>query len=231
MRAFGGNLISLGYLSGAAFLAGHGTGGLGPLLDAEAPWRAGAHETEHFLEVLALCGITHDAAAPLSYPILVGADPEGRERVKRRLGIPADYAVISPCSGGTARMFPPEYWRAMIAAEPETCFVVSVSSREKELALAVAQGLANAVVQAGEFPIPDLAPFLGGAKRIHTVDSFGAHLAGASGAPVTVHCRPDGADMRQFGPLGTNVRCVLADSGLMGARADDNGNFVETNSP
>ena len=116
-------------------------------------------------------------------------------------------------------MFPPEYWRAMIAAEPETCFVVSASSGEKEDALAVAQGFANAVIEAGEFSIPDLVPFLGGAKCIHTVDSFGAHLAGASGAPVTVHCRSDGADMRQFGPLGTNVRCVLADEGLTGDRA------------
>lgn len=211
LRSFGGNLISLGRLSGAGYLAGHGTGGLGPLLDAEARWQEGAHETEHFLEVLTLCGISRPDAWPLFYPPLSGADPQRCEQVRQQLGIPAEYIVIFPCSGEPKRMFPPDYWRKMIAIQPEDCFVVSSSASEKQAALAVVRDFSNAIVAAGDFSLPDLALFLGGAKHIHTVDSFGAHLAGASGTPVTVHCRPDGADMRQFIPLGERVRLLPAE--------------------
>jgi ADP-heptose:LPS heptosyltransferase len=47
LRPFGWNLITLARLTGAQFIAGHATGGCGPLLDAVAQWRTGAHTVEH----------------------------------------------------------------------------------------------------------------------------------------------------------------------------------------
>ncbi len=207
LRSFGGNLISLGALSGARFLAGHGTGGLGPLLDAQVAWHPGLHETAHFLEVLSACGIS-DVGGDLCYPVLTGADRGRLEKQKEELGIGEHYTVISPCSGHGSKMFPVGYWRRMIQESPQMLFVISVGPEEKREAEAIASGLPNTVVGAGIFALPDLVVLLGEAEHIHTVDSFGAHLAGSSGAPTTVHCRKSGADMVQFRPLENNVLCI-----------------------
>jgi ADP-heptose:LPS heptosyltransferase len=208
-RSFGGNLISLGYLSKAAFLAGHGTGGLGPLLDAEAVWQAGRHEVEHFMEVLALCGIYPVPLTDLRYPVLRGADAARYEAVKQKLGIGSNYVVLAPCSRDAARMLPNSYWQEIIRQSPETHFVLSAGVGDRETLLRIQDGNAHVHINAGDFTLPDIILLLSKATHIHAVNSLGAHLAGASGAPTTVHWCSNGTDVRQFIPLGQQVSYVL----------------------
>ena len=58
MRAFGNNLISFTKFMKCHYTIGHGTGGLGALLDEVVQWKEGVHEAEHFLEVLRPLGIS-----------------------------------------------------------------------------------------------------------------------------------------------------------------------------
>ena len=209
LRAFGGNLISLGFISKAKFLVGHGTAGFGHLLDAQASWQSCVHETDHFLEVLSLCGIKLSQKKTLNYPMLADHNFGRYRSVKERLKIPSVFSVIAPCSGDKKRMFQNSYWRNIIAASPNMQFVISVSGHERHVAESIATDFSNVIIQDGQFCIPDLVLLFAEAVHIHTVDSFSAHIAGASGTPTTVHCLPSGADMHQFSPLGQNVVCLF----------------------
>jgi len=147
-------------------------------------WRSGEHEAERFCHLLRQAGI-----------------PADRREVD--LGRPdwpappmaAGATLIHPGASSVAKRWPAERWAAVARAERAAGrgVVVTGSSDERELALAVARGagLDDDAVLAGRTDLAALAAAVSVAARVGCADTGVAHLATALGTPSVV----------VFGPL------------------------------
>lgn len=202
LRPFGGNLISLAALSRANFVVGHGTAGGGRLLDVCVPWIPGEHAVAQMLRLVASCGKTPISAPPVYEPLRAGNGKQV-EDVLMKLGLCGEYHVFIPGSGDKAKMMPPEFWHKLAASIKQGQIAICGAAVEKILVPPIAGNDQRFVDATGLFAFREYVLFLSKASSIHSVDSFGAHLAALSGRPVHVYFKP-WADIAAWHPLGDN---------------------------
>lgn len=207
-RDAGGDLVLLARLGKCRFVAGHGTGGFGPLLNVVADWREGVHEVAHYLEVAGLVGVK----APLDglrYELYPGKkDYSYVEAILERFGL-TDFVAIHPGSGDKRKLRDGNFWARIIDDLGHDCRVaVTGSSEEHPLfsAIASASG-ADLLDLTGVFTIPQLLIFFQRARRVFTLDSLAGHIAALSGAEATVFWNHLN-DPEQWRPLGQKVEII-----------------------
>ncbi len=207
-RDAGGDLILLARLGNCRFIAGHRTGGFGPLLDAVADWREGVHEVAHYLEVAGLVGV----GAPLeglSYALYPGTEDHACvEAVLERYGL-TDFVAIHPGSGDKRKLRDGNFWGRVVRDAGEHCRVTVTGSRDEgrfftEVAAVAGSDLVDLT---GAFTIPQLLVFFRKARHVYTLDSLAAHIAALSGRKATVFWN-DLNDAEQWRPLGRNIEVV-----------------------
>ena len=110
------------------------------------------------------------------------------DRRPLRLVEAADEVIgLIPGSENTpAKRWPVEHWRALIAARPQTRFVIFGTPNDAPIAEAVAAGFPAGRVRslAGRTTLPEFAHQLGRCAALVTNDTGGMHLANALGVPV-----------------------------------------------
>lgn len=210
LRSHFDNDLFLALLGGCRFVAGHGTDGFGPLLDAEAEWKEGVHETRHAQEVLEAAGIPADVgpAAPR-----VGGGPGDEDAVSRLMELhglePGGFVVLHPGTGNPAKQWGAAKWRelARALARAGQKVVLTGSRAEAALLREIAAGAEGVVDLSGRLTVRGLATLCGKAKALVCLDSLAAHLGGASGAETFVVYSgiPDPA---RWAPAGPNVRLL-----------------------
>jgi heptosyltransferase-2/heptosyltransferase-3 len=210
LRSHFDNDLFLALLGGCRFVAGHGTDGFGPLLDAAAEWREGAHETRHAQEVLEAAGIPpgEGPAAPR-----VGGGPEEDDAVARLMELhglaPGGFVVLHPGTGNPAKQWGAAKWRELARALSVAGrkVVLTGSRAEAPLLREIAAGIEGAVDLSGRLTVRGLASLFGKAQALVCLDSLAAHLGGASGAKTFVIYSgiPDPA---RWAPTGPDVRLL-----------------------
>lgn len=114
------------------------------------------------------------------------------------------FAVLVPgASNGAAKRWPAEYWSSLgdrLARERALDIVISGSSSERALGMAVADGMEQACVNlAGETSVEELMDLLSHAAVVVAGDTGPLHLAAALGRPVVGIFGP--TDPRNTGPM------------------------------
>lgn len=207
-RDAGGDLVLLARLGNCRFIAGHRTGGFGPLLDAVADWREGVHEVAHYLEVAGLVGV----GAPLEglrYELYPGKEDYACvEAVLERFSL-TDFVAIHPGSGDKRKLRDGNFWGRVVRNVDDRSRVAITGSREEgrffaEIAAAAGEGLSDLT---GAFTILQLLVFFQRARHVYTLDSLAAHIAALSGTKATVFWN-DLNDAEQWRPLGDNIEVV-----------------------
>ena len=208
MRDAAGDLILLARLGGCGCIAGHATGGFGPLLDVVAPWREGKHEVEHFLEVLEAIGI-NAGITDCGYELY--QTPEDmifvEQMIERFRKHP--FVIIHPGSGDVRKLIDPKEWVKIITDVPEnTCIAITGTRDEQKLFKEISRLVTRPLIDlTGELSIHQLALLFGKAAHVYTLDSLAAHLAAFSGATTTVYWS-DFNDLNQWRPLGNFVNFI-----------------------
>jgi len=207
-RDAGGDLVLLARLGNCRFIAGHCTGGFGPLIDAVADWREGVHEVAHYLEVAGMVGV----GAPLKglrYELYPGKEDYAFvEAVLERFGL-TDFVAIHPGSGDKRKLRDGNFWARVVRNVDDRSRVAITGSKEEgrffaEIAAAAGEGLSDLT---GAFTILQLLVFFQRARHVYTLDSLAAHIAALSGTKATVFWN-DLNDAEQWRPLGDNIEVV-----------------------
>ncbi len=208
MRDAAGDMILLAKLAGCGCIAGHSTGGFGPLLDILAPWQEGRHEVEHYLEVLEAIGIKGDITNCnyLLYPS--GDDALFVEHVLERFE-KRPFVVIHPGSGDVRKLRSPREWAKVADTFPEETCIAITGTREEYSLFKEITGLTNhpIVNLTGELNIQQLALLFRKAEHVYALDSLAAHLAAFSGVSATIFW-PFFNDLNQWRPLGGNLTFI-----------------------
>jgi heptosyltransferase-3 len=208
MRSRRGNLLYLSRIGRINYSIGHGTAGYGPLLNIQAEWENGRHETEHFLEILRPLGID-EKTDNLHYYIYPS---ENDRRVvenfwKKNNLSNKKTAVVHPGSGVTSKTMKPEKWKEVIKILSENNYRVLLTGNKFEAGFLNEIAAPDCVTAAGIFTIPGLGLLFKKSSLIVTVDSLTSHLAGWSGVKTIIFFCGIG-DMNEWRPLGTNINIL-----------------------
>ncbi|MBP2675824.1 MAG: ADP-heptose:LPS heptosyltransferase-like protein [Deltaproteobacteria bacterium] len=213
LRSHFDNDLFLALFGRCRFIAGHGTDGFGPLLDAAAEWREGVHETRHALEVLEAAGIPTDDA-PAAPRVEGGADDVAAARRLMELhGLsPGGFIVLHPGTGNPAKQWGAGRWRelARMMAGSGRKVVLTGSLAEAGLLGEIAAGIAGVEDLSGRLTVRRLAVLIGNAGRLVCLDSLSAHLGSASGTETFV-IYGGLSDPSRWAPIGPNVRLLGID--------------------
>ncbi len=210
LRSHFDNDLFLALLGGCRFVAGHGTDGFGPLLDAAAEWEEGVHETRHAQEVLEAAGIPADGGPAA---LRIGGAPGDDDAVSRLMALhglaPGGFVVLHPGTGNPAKQWGAAKWRELARAMACAGHKVVLTGSRAEAALLreIAAGAEGVVDLSGQLTVRGLAALFGKAKALVCLDSLAAHLGGAAGTETFVVYSgiPDPA---RWAPTGANVRLL-----------------------
>ena len=204
MRPFGGNFILLGRAIKPKCLIGHGTAGFRKFLDIEVKWNEGVHETQHFLEVLAPLGVF--ASKPeLEYELFPSdQDLDYVDNLIEKMGL-GDFLVIHPFCGDQRKTMDLSLWIELMKREKGQIVVCGSKKEQIEFPKNV-----KPLYLMGQLSIPQLFLFYKKAKKIYSLDSFSAHLAGLSKTQSFVLCNPS-LFSEQWRPLGNKISVLTSE--------------------
>lgn len=210
LRSHFDNDLFLALAGRCGFIAGHGTDGFGPLLDGEASWKEGVHETRHALEVLEATGMdVPDRPLPPRLAADAG-DVAVVERILAQHGLsPGNFVVLHPGTGNPAKQWGSGKWRELARrmAEAGLRIAVTGSGAESGLASEIAGGIPGIADLSGSLTVRQLAVLLRSSQRLVCLDSLAAHLGSAAGTETFVICSGI-SDPSRWAPVGPNVRLL-----------------------
>jgi ADP-heptose:LPS heptosyltransferase len=208
MRAYGNNLISFTKFIKCRYTIGHGTGGLGALLDEVVQWKEGVHEVEHYLEVLRPLGISA-AIKDLHYELYLSRlAMEKIDGLWNKLFTEGEHvAIVHPGSGNPQKTLSIDQWRSCIIILENKGYHVVITGLAEEKPLAEKIASPKCTILCGIFDVIELACFFQKALLIVTIDALSAHLGAWSGTR-TIAFYGGINDTRQWRPLGENVVVV-----------------------
>jgi lipopolysaccharide heptosyltransferase II len=204
------NLIAAA--SGAAWIAGFGSGGGAPLLDLALDYDPRAHTTANTRRLVAAAfGRTPPSpAAPL-----LSLPEHARRRADTRLGSRARPLVgVHPSGGRAIKQWEPARFAAVarrLADERGATIVLTGAPADRPLVDAVRAALPvdRTVDASGEPDLLTLGAILERLDLFITGDTGPMHLAAAVGTPIVAVFGP--SDPRRYAPLGSRDRVVRID--------------------
>ncbi|SDG27762.1 glycosyltransferase family 9 protein [Klenkia brasiliensis] len=134
-------------------------------------------------------------------------------------GLPDRYVVVHPGADAPARSYPPDRWRAVVAALTRAGHAVVVTGGPDERALTSVVAAGHGLDLGARLTVAELAAVLRGADAVAVGNTGPAHLAAAVGTPVVSLFSPVVPALR-WAPL-TDRRVVLGDqrAACAGSRA------------
>ena len=167
------------------------------VFDPRPPDDATVHIVDHLLAALGPFGIEPARTDPVV---------EVRPEWAAVPGLPGEYAVVHPGSGGAAKRWPAEKWAAVIRALRPLPAVLTCGPADEETVAGVLERLDAAVGVVRDQPVTTIARVVGGAGVYFGVDSGVTHLAAALGVPTVAVFGP--TDPAIWAPRGRHVRVV-----------------------
>jgi len=149
-------------------------------------FRPGQHEVDRNLDLLAQMGLGTGASDREPHLHFGREQEEEAQKTMDGLGLKGPFIVLHATCLASAKRWPEDRWRELVAGMPEdTEWVVIGAGGEQADAERIFGPVARKVVLAtGKFSLPALAAFLKKARLFIGVDSAPAHLAAAVGTPV-----------------------------------------------
>jgi heptosyltransferase-2/heptosyltransferase-3 len=197
------------FLSGISrYNVGFATGGFSFCLDEVVPWRAGIHETEHFLDVVrALLPQCQLGPQELFHDTrVVGASLEQKLALLGLAGT-NQFVVVHPGSKVMRRSLSVERWRTVLTDLVEkTSNTILVTGVDSERGFFDSIGVSHPriIPTLGMLSIPELAELIKRSCGVVTVETFVSHLAGFANIPAIAFWTGV-TDVRQWRPVGRSV--------------------------
>ena len=188
MRPYIGNLITLGKLSGSAYLIGHETVGFGPLCDKVVAWQEGKHEVEHFLEILQPLDITHVNVKELRTELYCEqTDIDYVDKLMLQNALQRKkFIIIHPGAGVKEKCLSIDVWLKLIQKlNGDT--VICGTAQEKEYFNFFAThytGTNRLIDLTNQLSLSQLYILFSRAETIFTLDSLAAHVGAMSGSQI-----------------------------------------------
>ncbi|HET7717532.1 MAG TPA: lipopolysaccharide heptosyltransferase I [Bauldia sp.] len=163
----------------------------------------GMHAVERSRRLLALAVGYPPPETPGRFGIVVGGVPDPA------LGLPARYAMVMHAASWPTKLWPEEYWRALLpqmAGADRGVVLPWGNVEEKARAERLAAGVSGAIVLPRMMAGAELARVLAGAELAVGLDSGLMHLAAALGVPGVWLYGP--TDPGLTGPYGEGQRVI-----------------------
>ena len=196
----------------AAWTAGYGSGGGGPLLDQALEYDPRAHTTDNALRLVEQ--VTGGPAAVPPGPLLLIPESH-RQRAKALLSGSARPLVAIHASGGRpVKQWPVDRFADVarrLVSDRGATIVLTGSREDRPLIESVRRGVASAQVVdgSGDHSLLTLAALLAEVELLITGDTGPMHLAAAVGTPIVAVFGP--SDPRRYAPRGALDRIVRVD--------------------
>lgn len=200
-------------ISGAAWTAGFGSGGGGPLLDVALDYDVRAHTTDNTRRLVAAV-FDRDPRTSVTTPLLVPSEDARRKASVYLPDVPGPLIGVH-ASGGR----PIKQWEAnrfsevarRLIDERDATIVVTGAAADRSLVDAVKEGIPidRVVDAAGDVDLLTLAALLQRLDVFITGDTGPMHLAWAVGTPIVAVFGP--SDPARYAPRGPHDRVVRID--------------------
>ncbi len=200
-------------MSGAAWTAGFGSGGGGPLLDVALDYDVRAHTTDNTRRLVAAV-FDRDPPTSVTTPLLVPSEDARRKTSVYLPDVPGPLIGVH-ASGGR----PIKQWEAnrfsevarRLIDERDATIVLTGAAADRSLVDAVKEGIPidRVVDAAGDVDLLTLAVLLQRLDVFITGDTGPMHLAWAVGTPIVAVFGP--SDPARYAPRGPHDRVVRID--------------------
>jgi ADP-heptose:LPS heptosyltransferase len=196
--------------TGAARLAGFGSGGGGPLLDVALPFDQRRHTSENGRRLVAAVL----DVPPRSRPLRLELPDTAKARAVELLGSAGSLLGVHASGGREIKQWPPERFgdvASRLAQERGATIVLTGTAEDRPLVDAVRRSLSGGQVidVAGRVDLMTLAAILERVDLYITGDTGPMHLAAAVGTPVVAILGP--SDPRRYAPTEPHHRIVRID--------------------